>query len=109
MNEIDKKQLEPRMLNLLRARTLIYRRAKNVQAVGFAISLGFPILGLVVSAYLLPGSRSLHSSPLSSASWRFCCLTAGTVLSSRARPSCRKISTARYCRWTGTPFWLAIG
>lgn len=55
MNEIDKKQLEPRMLNLLRARTLIYRRAKNVQAVGFAISLGFPILGLVVSAYLLPG------------------------------------------------------
>lgn len=55
MNEIDKKQLEPRMLNLLRARTLIYRRAKNVQAVGFAISLGFPILGLVVSAYLPPG------------------------------------------------------
>jgi hypothetical protein len=29
MNEIDKKQVETRMLNLLRARTLIYRRAKN--------------------------------------------------------------------------------
>lgn len=54
MNEIDKKQVEPRMLNLLRARTLIYRRAKNVQALGLAISLGFPIGGLIVSALLLP-------------------------------------------------------
>ena len=26
MNEIDKKQVETRMLNLLRARTLIYRK-----------------------------------------------------------------------------------
>ena len=54
MNEIDKMQLEPRMLNLLRARTLIYRRAKSVQALGLAISLGFPIAGLIVSALLLP-------------------------------------------------------
>lgn len=54
MNEIDKQQLQPRMLNLLRARTLIYRRAKNVQAVGLAISLGFPIIGLIASALLLP-------------------------------------------------------
>ena len=50
MNEIDKKQVETRMLNLLRARTLIYRRAKNVQAVGLIISLVFPIVGLIVSA-----------------------------------------------------------
>lgn len=54
MNEIDKKQVEPRMLNLLRARTLIYRRAKNVQAAGLVISLVFPIVGLIVSALLLP-------------------------------------------------------
>jgi hypothetical protein len=54
MNEIDKKQVETRMLNLLRARTLIYRRAKNVQAVGLIISLVFPIVGLIVSALLLP-------------------------------------------------------
>lgn len=54
MNEIDKKQVEPRMINLLRARTLIYRRAKSVQALGLAISLGFPIGGLIVSALLLP-------------------------------------------------------
>lgn len=54
MNEIDKKQLETRMLNLLRARTLIYRRAKNVQAVGLIISLVFPVVGLIVSALLLP-------------------------------------------------------
>ena len=54
MNGIDRKQIEPRMLNLLRARTLIYRRAKNVQAVGLSISLGFPLGGLVASAMLLP-------------------------------------------------------
>jgi hypothetical protein len=54
MNEIHKKQVGPRMLDLLRARTLIYRRAKNVQAVGLMISLGFPIVGLIVSALLLP-------------------------------------------------------
>ncbi|MDR6861429.1 S-4TM family putative pore-forming effector [Variovorax guangxiensis] len=54
MNEIDKKQVETRMLNLLRARTLIYRRAKNVQAAGLVISLVFPIVGLIVSALLLP-------------------------------------------------------
>lgn len=54
MNEIDKNQVETRMLNLLRARTLIYRRAKNVQAVGLIISLVFPIIGLIVSALLLP-------------------------------------------------------
>ncbi len=54
MNEIDKRQVEPRMLNLLRARTLIYRRAKNVQAAGLVISLVFPIVGLIVSALLLP-------------------------------------------------------
>ena len=54
MNGIDRKQVEQRMLNLLRARTLIYRRAKNVQAVGLLISLGFPLGGLVVSAMLLP-------------------------------------------------------
>lgn len=53
MNEIDKMQLEPRMLDLLRARTLIYRRAKKVQAWGLAISLGFPIAGLIASAMLL--------------------------------------------------------
>ena len=54
MNEIDKKQVETRMLNLLRARTLIYRRAKNVQAMGLMISLVFPIAGLIVSALFLP-------------------------------------------------------
>ncbi|MGJ7554669.1 S-4TM family putative pore-forming effector [Variovorax sp. RB3P1] len=54
MNEIDEKQVATRMLNLLRARTLIYRRAKNVQAVGLIISLVFPIVGLIVSALLLP-------------------------------------------------------
>lgn len=54
MNEIDKRQVEPRMLDLLRARTLIYRRAKNFQAAGLVISLGFPIVGLIVSALLLP-------------------------------------------------------
>lgn len=54
MNEIDKKQVETRMLNLLRARTLIYRRAKNVQAMGLIVSLVFPIVGLIVSAQLLP-------------------------------------------------------
>ncbi|KWT87621.1 MULTISPECIES: S-4TM family putative pore-forming effector [unclassified Variovorax] len=54
MNEIDRKQVETRMLHLLRARTLIYRRAKNVQAVGLIISLVFPIVGLIVSALLLP-------------------------------------------------------
>ncbi|PLC52854.1 hypothetical protein CR155_15715 [Pollutimonas nitritireducens] len=54
MNEIDEKQIEPRMLNLLRARTLIYRRAKNVQALCLIISLGFPVVGLIVSALLLP-------------------------------------------------------
>lgn len=53
MNEIDKKQLETRMLDLLRARTLIYRRAKKVQAWGLAISLGFPVAGLIASAMLL--------------------------------------------------------
>jgi hypothetical protein len=51
MNNIDKQQVEPRMLNLLRARTLIYRRAKNYQAVGLVISLGLPLIGLVVSVY----------------------------------------------------------
>lgn len=54
MNEIDKRQVETRMLNLLRARTLIYRRTKNVQAVGLIISLVFPIVGLIVSALLIP-------------------------------------------------------
>lgn len=53
MNEIDKKQVEPSMLNLLRARTLIYRRAKNVQAAGLVISLVFPIAGAMASALLL--------------------------------------------------------
>lgn len=53
MNDIDKKQVEPRLLNLLRARTLIYRRAKNVQAAGLLISLGFPIVGLIASACFL--------------------------------------------------------
>lgn len=53
MNEIDKMQVEQRMLNLLRARTLIYRRAKSIQAWGLAISLGFPIAGLIGSALLL--------------------------------------------------------
>lgn len=54
MNDIDQMQVEPRMLNLLRARTLIYRRAKSVQAWGLAISLGFPIAGLIASAVFLP-------------------------------------------------------
>lgn len=49
MNDIDKTQIEPRMLNLLRARTLIYRRAKNYQAAGLLISLGFPLLGLAAT------------------------------------------------------------
>ena len=56
MNEIDKKQVEPRMLNLLRARTLIYRRAKNYQAVGLWVSLGFPLVGLIASAFF-PSSK----------------------------------------------------
>lgn len=50
MNDIDQKQNEPRMLDLLRARTLIYRRVKTYQAVGLWISLGLPLIGLVVSA-----------------------------------------------------------
>lgn len=54
MNEIDKLQVEPRMLSLLRARTLIYRRAKSVQAWGLVISLGFPIAGLIASAVFIP-------------------------------------------------------
>jgi hypothetical protein len=54
MNEIDKKQVEPRMLNLLRARTLIYRRTKNFQAAGLLVSLGFPLFGLAASIFLLP-------------------------------------------------------
>jgi len=56
MNEIDKKQVQPRMLNLLRARTLIYRRAKNYQAIGLLISLGLPLVGLAAAA-LLPASK----------------------------------------------------
>jgi hypothetical protein len=52
MNEIDKKQIQPRMLNLLRARTLIYRRAKNYQAIGLVISLGVPLVGLGAAAQL---------------------------------------------------------
>lgn len=56
MNEIDKKQVEPRMLNLLRARTLIYRYTKNYQAMGLWVSLGFPVVGLVASAFF-PSSK----------------------------------------------------
>ena len=51
MNDIDKKQVAPRMLSLLRARTLIYRRAKNFQAAGLLLSLGFPLAGLAASAF----------------------------------------------------------
>lgn len=51
MNEVDKKQLEPRMLDLLRARTLIYRRAKNYQAIGLIVSLGLPLVGLAASVF----------------------------------------------------------
>ena len=51
MNEIDKKQMQPRMLNLLRARTLIYRRAKNYQACGLLISLGLPLTGLAAAVF----------------------------------------------------------
>ncbi len=54
MNDIDKKQVQPRMLNLLRARTLIYRRAKNYQAVGLLVSLGLPLIGLAASAFYAP-------------------------------------------------------
>ena len=50
MNEIDKKQVHPRMLNLLRARTLIYRRAKNYLAIGLVISLSLPFAGLLAAA-----------------------------------------------------------
>ncbi len=64
MNEIDKKQLEPRMLDLLRARTLIYRRAKKVQAWGLALSLGFPVAGLIASAMLLPSKPFIAFSAL---------------------------------------------
>ena len=64
MNEIDKKQVETRMLNLLRARTLIYRRAKNVQAVGLIISLVFPIVGLIAPmATQIPPPMATSNSP----------------------------------------------
>lgn len=56
MNEIAKKQVHPRMLNLLRARTLIYRRAKNYLAIGLVISLGLPLAGLAAAA-LYPASK----------------------------------------------------
>ncbi len=56
MNEIDKKQVQPRMLDLLRARTLIYRRTKNYQAIGLVISLGLPFAALT-SAALFPASK----------------------------------------------------
>jgi hypothetical protein len=49
MNDIESRQLAPRMLNLLRARTLIYRRAKHYQAAGLLISLGFPLLALAAA------------------------------------------------------------
>jgi hypothetical protein len=64
MNEIYKKQVETRMLNLLRARTLIYRRAKNVQAMGLIISLLFPLAGLIVSALLLPSKSFIAFAAL---------------------------------------------
>jgi hypothetical protein len=51
MNQIAVKQMEPRMIDLLRARTLIYRRAKNYQAVALAITLIFPVLGGIAAAY----------------------------------------------------------
>lgn len=56
MNDIYKKQVQPRMLDLLRARTLIYRRAKNYQAIGLVISLGLPVVGLAAAA-LFPASK----------------------------------------------------
>ena len=56
MNDIDKKQVQPRMLKLLRARTLIYRRAKNCLAIGLAISLGLPFVGLAAAA-LSPAAK----------------------------------------------------
>ncbi|MDQ2148125.1 S-4TM family putative pore-forming effector [Alcaligenaceae bacterium C4P045] len=64
MNEIDEKQLETRMLNLLRARTLIYRRAKIVQAAGLVLSLVFPIFSLIVSALVLPSKPFIAFSAL---------------------------------------------
>lgn len=52
MNDIATKQIEPRMLDLLRARTLIYRRAKNYQAVFLIITLLLPVLGALAATVL---------------------------------------------------------
>ncbi len=52
MNDISIKQVEPQMLNLLRARTLTYRRAKNFQAIGLVFTLGFPLLGITASVFI---------------------------------------------------------
>lgn len=51
MNDICSKQVEPRMLKFLHARTLIYRRAKRYQAMGLIISLGLPLGALLASAF----------------------------------------------------------
>ncbi|CAG9179948.1 hypothetical protein LMG23992_04120 [Cupriavidus laharis] len=51
MNDICSKQVEPRMLKFLHARTLIYRRAKTYQAIGLIVSLGLPLAALLASAF----------------------------------------------------------
>jgi SMODS-associating 4TM effector domain len=56
MSTITERQLHPAMLSLLRARTLVYRRAKRCQALFLVLNLLLPIAS-AVAAGLMPDAR----------------------------------------------------
>ncbi len=57
MNDIPEKQLRTAMLSLIRARTLVYRRAKLCQSVVIAITLLLPVMA-ATAAVLMPSARA---------------------------------------------------
>ncbi|MBT2303411.1 hypothetical protein J7E70_23455 [Variovorax paradoxus] len=52
MSTIAERQLRPEMLNLVRARTLVYRRAKQCQALVLGLNLTLPVASAVASAFM---------------------------------------------------------
>jgi hypothetical protein len=56
MNNITQRQLLPAMLCLIRARTLVYRRAKRSQALVLTLNLLLPIVS-AVAAVFMPDAR----------------------------------------------------
>ncbi len=103
------RQVQPRMLNLLRARTLIYRRAKNYQAVGLVISLGLPLVGLAAAA-LFSASKpfiALFALTFSYLEVLFFDPWPRTQIKTDAK--LQEDLIARCWEWTGTHFWPAVG